>query len=348
MQSFYIFARFILCVCLSLCAFSTYADQARAVDGQVVTKTQQSGSGKITIEVKYTVTDTIFVNSTPGSKNSATNQRVVLLPDGAPDWKQRQYLPGETFTVIFKFSFDKNDLPLIPFEVETTLPYNLVKIAKAPNKETQQEEILYCKSYAMVYFRGDKTVEIANPHEFDRLDRAWFTSTSNLIFKGVDPSLIPKSDLYPLDTVKEAWQDDYQLHFVEGLPYMVATKAVHPDTIAKYNNDDLPFGVVADSTFEDDDAQRTSNGRTKALNRGFSGVIRGRLVTTYLNDLGVTVQLPLAGVFMKLKEQDKVFNEEFASTHTDANGNFTLTYARGQSFAEGRDIEIIHQVQIEK
>lgn len=52
------------------------------------------------------------------------------MPEGAPEWKQKQYFPGETFSVIHKFTFDKQNLPDLPVEIELSLEYSNVRIEK--------------------------------------------------------------------------------------------------------------------------------------------------------------------------------------------------------------------------
>jgi hypothetical protein len=110
-----------LFVIFSLIFPTVYAEGSDPIVGKVISSQEKSTSGKLKIEIRYTVNDTIYLKSVPGPNSVLHNGRTILLPEGAPDWKQKQYLPGETFTIVHNYTFDKNDLPLLPIEIELLL-----------------------------------------------------------------------------------------------------------------------------------------------------------------------------------------------------------------------------------
>jgi len=84
---------------------------------------------------------------------------------------------------------------------------------------------------------------------------------------------------------------------------------------------------------------------TPLITNQFQGTVSGRLTSTIVNDLGRTVDIPLSGVLVLLKEKDKFLDLEFGHTHTDANGNYSISYNVTQSFMEGNEVELYIQIK---
>lgn len=188
---------------------------------------------------------------------------------------------------------------------------------------------------ANVYFTPYNTIEVWDETDFHNLKRTWLTPAI-----GTDTTRrnIDKADL-PVSAPEPNWgsigQDDRDIVFVPGLAYAIRQPAVDPVIKMNFHQDTSP----------EPDGENERNDATALFTRTFTGIIRGRLISTYLNDWGDVVQIPLAGVLVKLKEYDTPFNEEFGEATTDPGGNFFIPYNVSQTAFEGKHVELFLKIK---
>jgi hypothetical protein len=284
-------------------------------------------NGQPGFQLELTIQEDLFIISEP----------VYTLP---ANWSAFSYtkikgircVKGQYFGIYVVIKHPTQNLPLLPQELN-------IQLSLASAKDTSIKQTVSTKIY--FHFTNYNTIEIWNPYDYSNLYRVWNTNEIPRTF--IAKSSIPKSDIPANYEVKEDWQDDFTLKRVEGLPYAIPMLAKHPDSIALYNNDDLPVGEDPDSLYEDNSTSTTNFRAARLrikLQRTFTGQVSGRLVTTITNDLGQRVTIPLAGVNVLLKEYDWYANETFGETHTDENGYFYFSYSKKQSFGEGREVTL--------
>lgn len=198
---------------------------------------------------------------------------------------------------------------------------------------------VYTLAKGKVYFTPYNSAEVWGEGDFSQLRRTWIEPGGDLdttrVF--IAKSDIPVTDIMPTDSITEDWQDDLQLRFVQGLAYLVQMRGVDPAIIESQNIDD---GYDSAYTGSDPPIDPTPQAAMSVLSRNFSGTISGRLFSTFANDLDRSTKLYLAGVMVKLKEDDQLFDQEFGEVKTDANGYFTINYSKNQTYLEGRRIEL--------
>lgn len=235
-------------------------------------------------------------------------------------------------------------LPFFPKEVELSLSIQAssgvqqlqsqlaVIVPSEPLTETLQAK-------GQVYFTPYNSVEIWSERDFLGLRRTWIHPKSIVDTTRIyiPKTSIPTTNILATDSIPDDWTDDWKDDLqgvqVPGLAYLVQMRAVHPDTIAVYNDDD-GLDSLYDGGIE-----------IERVSRRFSGTITGRLVTNVLSDIKIQNLIPLKGVLVKLKERDRLFSQEFAEITTDANGNFTINYSVSQSSFEGKNIEIFLKIK---
>ena len=301
--------------------------------GEMVTKEIAYQNGTLEIQVKVKTTSDVFFASEP----------TFTLPKG---WavnhinKLKKTKCKKDGPIIFTLivSYPKTNLPFFPKEISCA-----IKVESVSDSAVAQTIFVEGR----IYFTPYKTVEIWSAADFHNSKRVWLTENSaiNKTRIYIPKNSIPKTNIPKNYSMQALWEDDYTLKRVEGLAYSIPMLAIHPDSIAKYNNDDLPIGVEPDSLFETTvpalSPQLKVNSTAKIrLKRRFTGTISGRLVTHIINDLGQYKTIPLVGVNILLKEYDWYANETFAEVHTGSDGYFSFTYNEDQSFAEGKTITL--------
>jgi hypothetical protein len=320
------------CILTSFLVFltvKTYASGTPLARAEISSKEIHQITGSFSLALKFDINEDFIIQGEPQ----------YTLPAG---WsggctdvlKGKKCEKIKPFGLVVQLAYPAVSLPFYPQTIS-------VSIAVTSVKDTAVKEIIVSKG--KVYFTPYNTVEIWRLADFHNMDRVWLAEGSNIdtTRKYISKNSIPASNIPHNYIMKETWEDDFKLVRVEGLAYSIPMLAIHPDSFALYNNEDLPTGINPDSLFQEEPSSNEIS--TQALirpTRIFRGIIQGRLVTTIINDLGDPVVIPLAGVNVLLKEYDWYANENFGETYTDDNGNFTFTYFREQTFAEGRNIEL--------
>lgn len=314
-----------LCLMAMLAAttMTLWAADTPLAQMDVISQEISGANGQLAVKVRLWANKDVYYSSASAVLPSGWQLSSVSYPGTG------NFLAAlDSVEITYAITYPVNHLPFYPASISVSLA-----IDQASQNQTAitliappaDQERLVAKG--KVYFTPYNTTEVWSEGDFMNLKRTWFLKGSSMDTTriSVPKSSVPVSNIQPTDSVSEDWEDELQLKFVPGLAYAVQMKAVHPDIIAAQNIDDGP-----------DSALLAVQAR---VGRKFSGTITGRLVSTVMNDVGAIVNIPLAGVLIKLKETDKVFNEEFGEVTTDANGNFTITYSVWQSPLEGSNIE---------
>ena len=234
---------------------------------------------------------------------------------------------GDTDTIVIDIFYDSSSLPYY---------YDLLEhkiLCHTPNNEPQAK-----KALSSIYFTLYGTTEVWNMDDFTSLPRLWETqNTPPPARVAINKNSIPISNRPSLDAINEEWETDFQHVFYPGLPYAIEMKAAHPDSLQHYR--DLDSINAPTDTINDPNSI--------IIGKTFKGRVRGRLTTTITNDLGQTVQIPLAGILVKVKEDDIFgnpgnhtgYNLTLTWGYTNDNGDFDLSYSVFQSVLEGNQIE---------
>ena len=229
------------------------------------------------------------------------------------------YIPGDT--VYFNGTIS-HGIGWVPFFSQTFEIKH--KIVHEGNRE-----LINYQGY--LYFTPWGSVEIWDNFDYFTAGRVWKqpgTGVDTTRFF-IPKNSIPISNFNAEDSFTEEWMSEFELADTNGLGFYVKKQPKHPDTVQYYANhfgDDSMYHEFNDSTISG-----------PAPN--YTGVIEGRLVTTFRNDLDEIVTMPLSGVFVKLMEKDRYNNEEFGTTHTDENGFFSISYDKDQVLEFG-EIEL--------
>jgi hypothetical protein len=229
-----------------------------------------------------------------------------------------------------------NDSVLIEITVSynhTNLPYYFKKIDHYVYSHNNTDTSFHL-SAANIYFTPYGTTEVWNMIDFYELPRIWEVQDSiepTRVY--IDRDSIITSNLELLDSIHEAWEEDFQEVRYAGLPYAIQMKAIHPDTLAMF--------MFQDSTENDSFVNPAS--LTFTFAKRFKGRIRGRLTSNYTNDLGVAIErIPLSGIRVKVKSKGS--NITLTKGYTRDDGTFDLSY-NIISFLDGNQIEMLLQFE---
>ncbi|HTJ49777.1 MAG TPA: hypothetical protein VL443_10015, partial [Cyclobacteriaceae bacterium] len=300
---------------------SLKAQSDNPISAAIVSQEINSVSGSLAFKVRVYANDTIYNafigNSYPTGWNVTASTSVTKIS------------PGQFADIDVTITYPVANLPFFPVSTSLEIDYWL-----APSLPNTRPVTYTENTTGKVYFTPYNTVEVWNDDDFYNLNRIWYEkgTLTDTIRRSIPKESIPVSNILPTDSITEDWQDDFQSIQVAGLPYEVMLRGVDPAVIDSLNVDD-----GSDST--------VSVPGAKLGFHTFSGTIKGRLVSNIVNNFGDHVQIGLAGILVKLKERDKLYNEQFAETMTDANGYYTLTYSRLQSPFEGKHIELFIKVK---
>jgi hypothetical protein len=248
-----------------------------------------------------------------------------LLPNGwseieyqnnSPNSESSLYLPGDSIPFVFSISYPTSGLPYYPKDVKIFMQV-----------KSKLNDTLNVRFHGRIFFTPWNSVEIWAEEDFYSIGRVWKEEIlhGSLARVSIDRDSVPVSDIGPNDTITEDWQYEARLVTYPGLPFYVKMKPVHPDTMKYYAEN---FG---------DSASSLSNRLNKADFR-YIGNISGTISTAFTNDLNNTNPLFLKGVLIKLIDRDGPNGnviDELDETHTDENGNFTLSYNVWQPFERG-------------
>jgi len=282
---------------------------------RIVSKEIDSISGNILIDMYLVIYDSLHITGEFQISSPAyIDVQVSSIPDTSI-W----YIPGDT--VYFNGTIS-HGIGWVPFFSQTFEIKH--KIVHEGNRE-----LINYQGY--LYFTPWGSVEIWDNFDYFTIGRVWKQSGNGVdttrIF--VPKNKIPITDFNAEDSFEEEWMSEFELADTLGLGFYVKKQPKHPDTVQYFANhfgDDSIYHEFNDSTISG-----------PAPN--YTGVIEGRLVTTFRNDLDEIVTMPLSGVFVKLMEKDRYNNEEFGTTHTDENGFFSISYDKDQVLEFG-EIEL--------
>jgi hypothetical protein len=197
------------------------------------------------------------------------------------------------------------------------------------------DQIESIKFHGYVFFTPWETTELWDIDDYFTIGRVWkqegpYTDTSRVFIAKND---VPVSNYSVHDSITEAWEENYEVVGMPGLPFSIKQKAIHPDTIqwyADHYGDDSVYHEL-DSEFYDP--------MSVTIIPTFTGTVTGRLMTWFVNDLGNTVNMPLTGVLVKLRERDFHVSQTFGETHTNEFGDFVISYNERQMW-EGGELEL--------
>ncbi|MFA6403393.1 MAG: hypothetical protein WCX31_17485 [Salinivirgaceae bacterium] len=227
----------------------------------------------------------------------------------------------------------------LPFQVNITYPTTNLPFFPVMVSVTQKADAwlfpepgtLYDieNTQFQVYFTPYNTVEVWNQYDLKNLNREWLRPelVADTMRVYIPKSKIPVAVFEPIpypSTQKSAELEENTVEIkVPGMAYQLLTNTLNPDTIALYRE----YGDGPDSV-------STSKGKTN-----FYGTVTGRLVSNIINDQNVSVQIPLSGIWVRLMDQDGIFDDHFGDAYTDINGYFTISYNRDQRW-EGNSVEL--------
>jgi hypothetical protein len=234
---------------------------------------------------------------------------------------------GDSLILDISISYDSSNIPYYYKSVDNLLFFHNSKMQNS-----------FSIAPINIYFTPWGTTEIWNLDDFSSLPRVWEipkTPEPNRVF--IPKDSIPISNRPPLDSINLEWETDFQKISYPNLPFAIEMAAAHPDSLAGY--------ILLDSIQDPGDSNSNSN--SIIIGKTFKGRITGRLLCNYINDMGNPVIIPLAGIFIKVKEDDITgnagnhtgYNITLTSGYTDDNGNFDLSYSVFNSYLDGSQIE---------
>jgi hypothetical protein len=281
---------------------------------------------------QFTV-DYVFLDSISIQRSSQ-----ILAPNGwnvslTPNLAGGVYEKGDSINVIVTVQYPVES---IPFYSQT------IQILNYADSAAESFEIY---TIAKVFFTPYNTIEIWNMEDFSNLPRRWYTE-DNAPFRQrlpISKNSIPVSNINI--EVPVAWYDasrnweddnldDFREVYIPGLAYSVLMKPIPDDSIAYYHS----FGDGVDSAYTTDDMRERG-----CLGKWFSGTVSGKIEASITNDIGQEKTISLAGIKIRLKENDFYGWEEFESTYTNEDGEFIISYDECQ-LMEGNYVELAIEV----
>jgi len=320
--------RFMLIVLVALFANFQKAqachDELEPVYGKIVTVENSTINGQLTLDAWW-----VFLDSMKVVEDSFK----FILPNGwtLTSWSNfktngQWYEEGDSINFSISLNFPTANLPYYP-----------EKLSFFQNMESVEGNEFEAYFYGHVFFTPWNTIEVFDDLDYYRCGRVWKNpqSGTNPARVFIHKDSIPVSDIDPKDSITEEWQEDYQLAYYKDLPFYVKQKPLHPDTLAHWDT------THVDSMYYTAD---TSNSFYKFQTSQFSGTVNGKLVSSIVNDRGVTVTVPISGIVIELRERDfgpfkTSWTHKLTSTITGADGSFSLPYSMNDPL-EGGSIEL--------
>lgn len=297
---------------------------------RIASKEEMAVTGNFNITLTVNAVDTMYIDELIiGNNNFLTiytgGSNNMSPPPVSGVFNSTYLLPGQSTTATINVTHATTNLPYYPTSFDLK-----VRTHKYNESESKISPVT-----VKVYFTPYNSVEIWDLRDFIKLPRVWAVDQGTAPARvSIPRTSIPVSTRPNPDQITEAWQKDFQVSRVPGLPYLIQMAAVHPDTIEihKYNDSmevvqGLHDGVLNKGLF----------GNT------FKGTITGNLVANYINDLGTTVTIGLEGVKIAAYDEDIIYDEKLSQTHTGDNGYFDLSYSNWESWGEGGHIELYIQ-----
>lgn len=263
-------------------------------------------SGQINLNLLLIVYDSL---KTYGTFQYIKPQFININVDNAPE-DTLYRIPGDS--LFYNVTMSYNSGGWLPFFSQEFHIYSNVIIGS----DTDAIDF-----HGFIYFTPWNTVEVWDNYDYYTIGRVWKHPNLN---SDTTRNYIPKnsiriSDYILEDSFEENWMSEFEMWDTTGLGFHIKIKPLHPDSIEYLS---LHYG--------DDTVYHDPNDTISGPGKSYTGTISGRLVASYRNDIGDLVTMPLSGVFIKLMETDKFWNESFGNTHTDANGVFTINYDKDQ------------------
>lgn len=322
----------LLSIFVLLLSFPSLAQSEKPAYAEVISQEYDFRGGIVQGTVKVIANDTIVV------EGKTTNVWPYEWSGSCYLYGSIYLLPGDSMFLSYNIKVP-GDLPFFPEEFKIGIPFT---ISGDPDMTVK-----YVHAIGKLYFTPYGSVEIMSAHDFENSYRVWLDRNSNIstLRVYIPREQIPVSDLnLEKDTVGGKDQDDIEVRFVKvpGLAYDIPMK-VNREAIPPGESDD---GI--DSLDESDGIEYpvAKNGPSaRVFGRTFHGIVTGRITSDIINDLGFARNIPLSGIYVKLKERDRWFDEDFGIAHCDANGNFRFEYHEWQSNLEGRHIELYVVIQ---
>jgi len=331
---------FIIVTLLAVFAVTGHASEYSPGYARIASYEDSSSlTGQLTIDVWYHFQDSAKFGDTThfytqdstwsitaGSGSQAKNSSISST-----------FSPGDSVKKTYFLSYDTADLPFYPQEIkiqEQVIPLDSAGV------DSFGIEMVTAGGH--IYFTPYRSAEVWNNRDFHELPRIWKEQkprqpAPQRVY--IPDNAIPESDIRDTFVIDTLWKDNLQWVEKDGLAYYVEMMPVHPDTMAKY-----PNGPGDGSDSADQDANNTNGVTTNSGLPKFSGTVSGQLIAATTNDLDDAVNLDLSGIFVKLKEDDDLFNEQFGTATTDENGNFTIGYKEDQAF-EGNGVELFLKIK---
>ena len=297
---------------------TTHTSLRNSYLGNVISDYEPNVTGQFNYNIWYKFIDTTTFKKPP----------LISLP---ANWNAtfsnlvgNTYSPGDSINWTVTITYPTNNLSFYPEEINIKQYTNLRINPLDSNDSLYSEESITAK----IYFTPYSSIEIWNLIDFQNLNRKWlyYEDNPNAQREYIDSANIPLSNLalYTIDWDSGNWEDDWKDDFreveVEGLAYNILMKPVPPDSIEYYEQ----TGDGIDSTNE---------------RRTFTGRVVGYLMAESQDDFGNTIDYPLSGIRVKLMEKDLLWSETFASTYTDLDGYFDMSYSKDQVL-EGDKVEL--------
>ncbi len=323
------------------------ASQPVPLTARVVSREVNNVTGKLRITLEVAVQDSIYFRDTRFKDNSPDGHPIFSSLGVPPFVKYKLYTRQDTFRLSYDFNYDKNHLPYYPvplaisLEVFTTGNVKVITPPKNPHPTRDDEfegEPMVVEAMARIYFTPYKTIEVWSEIDFQNLKRAWLDPEETVPQRVEIPrDSIPLSNLGDdIDTEAQPWKDEWNMVFVPGLPYSIPMERNTP--LESINLEEAP--------------ENGRNGCGPARQR-FSYILTGRLTTSFTNDRGIPITMPLSGLEIKFFENDlsqhdysNLDDQYLGSTVTRDDGSFEFSFNICQHrWTEGGKIEVYLSVK---
>lgn len=297
---------------------------------KITSKEEMAVTGSFSFTLTVKATDTMYIDDLIIGSNTFLNiftgsSASVAAPPISSVFGSTYLLPGQITTATVNVTHPTTNLPYYPtgFDLQ-------VKTHKYNETENKISPVT-----VKVYFTPYNSVEIWDLHDFIKLPRVWaLPSATPPARVSIARTSVPTSTRPNPSQITAAWQKNFQVTRVAGLPYLIQMAAVHPDTIKYYRNKD---------SIEVYNGQHSGTLNKGLFGNTFDGTITGKMVANYINDNGTPVTIGLEGVKIAAYDEDIIYDEELSKTHTGADGSFNLSYSNWESWAEGSQIELFIQ-----
>ena len=308
---------FVVCLLWQAWLSMSFVQGQKPISAWIISQETNNLSAHFTMTLKYIAHENIVFKENP-----IFHLGIAGTVENYQNLSEVSLLEGDSIVTIVQIAYDTTSLPFYPRTFEVSQSY-----------QTVDGEPRTVSVYGSIYFTPYRTVEVLSAGDFSNSLRIWFHSYSQIdtVRRYVSRDSIPVSNLDETDAIDTTWKENWTFKEVHGLAYRIPMKAMHPDSIATHS--------AQGDGFEEHHVRSM-----------YSGTVSGRLVMNYLNDLGNTVIVPLAGLRVELDEKDfypfsnQYYYETFRTGYTDEQGFFSLPYNFPQA-GEGGEVELFLNVK---